>query len=366
MERAPSGKILVVLPSLRGGGAERAAAWLTHEWARDHSVVTAVFNGVAPAYSVAGEILDLRIPGGPGRWGKMVRGLRRVLALRKTVRRLDPDFIFSFMESANLPLLAALLFSPARRRTVISLHGDPAQLGRAHKLGVFLLYRKAGRIVAVSRGAAARLSTLARLPLARIEVIPNPVALEEIARAAGEALDPALTGPRYFFAAGRLVPGKDFARMIRLFAEAACPGVRLLIAGEGPEKKRLQALIERRGVSESVRLLGRVENPFAYMKSAEAFLMTSRHEGFPMVLIEALACGCPFLSADCDYGPREIAAGEACGFVVPPDDDAAFIERLTRLAADPVLRKRMGEAGLRRAAAFDAREVARVWTGERS
>jgi GalNAc-alpha-(1->4)-GalNAc-alpha-(1->3)-diNAcBac-PP-undecaprenol alpha-1,4-N-acetyl-D-galactosaminyltransferase len=351
-------KILVVAPSLRRGGAERAVSWLTRAWHREHPVSLAVFNGAEKAYEPAGEWIDLGLPPGKGLLARLILPVRRVAALRKLMRRARPDRVFGFMESASLPLLLAALSCGMHRKVTVSVRGNPDRMPWAHRMAVLLLYGCAGRIACVSRGAARRMA--ARLPYGagRVETLYSSLDLEEIRmRAAGRA---PLEGA-YFFAAGRLVPGKDFERMIRVFAQARCEGAQLVIAGDGPERARLEALVRSLDLSGRVRLVGALDNPFAWMRGALAFLMTSRHEGFPMVLIESLACGTPFIAFDCDFGPREAAPGDRAGFVVPLDDDAAFADRMERLASDSALRESMRRAAEERAADFSLDRSAALW-----
>jgi glycosyltransferase involved in cell wall biosynthesis len=135
----------------------------------------------------------------------------------------------------------------------------------------------------------------------------------------------------------------------------------LRVAGEGPERARLEGLIRALGLEGRVSLLGALEDPFAEMRRATAFLMASEHEGFPVVLIEAMACGCPVVAFDCDFGPREAIRDGIEGFLVRPGDAAAFARRLELLAADPDRREAMARAARIRAADFDPERAAAHW-----
>jgi glycosyltransferase involved in cell wall biosynthesis len=350
-------KILVVSASLRRGGTERVVSRLTAAWSRDHSVTLALFNAAERAYPHGGELLDLGVPAARGALRKLRAAIRRTLLLRRLLVHSKPDRIFSFGESANLPLILAALLSSSRNKVTLSVSGNPDRMQAGHKLLGFLLYRWAGRIVAVSQGTAGRLA--GGFAGSRVRVLDSPLDLDEITDRSGFL--PAPEAGRYFFAAGRLVPGKDFARLIRIFASCGLEDVRLVIAGGGPERQRLESIIRDHGLQDRVRLAGETDNPFAYMKNALAFLMASRHEGFPMVLIEALACGCPVVAFDCDFGPREVTEDGASGFIVPLHDDALFAARLSQLAGDPDLRQSMSGLALRRARDFELQKVADQW-----
>lgn len=365
------GGILLVVPSLRAGGAERAAVWLVRAFAarRDaNEVALAVFNGNDRAYEVAGRVVDLRAPASARGVSRLWRGprnaLARVLRLARLIRAERPARIFGFTESANLPLVLAALLAGRRRDLVISVHRDPARIPWHHALAARILYPLAGVVAAVSRGAAASLERRLELPSGVVRVLRNPVDREAVNVAA--SLEPSedffapSAGP-FFLAAGRLVPGKDFAALLAIFARPECSRLRLAIIGEGPERERLARRIEELGLSDRVLLAGHLGNPFAAMARARALLMTSRHEGFPMVLVEAMACGCPVVAFDCDHGPREAIRDGETGFLVAPGDAPAFAARVARLAEDDALRDRLRAASLAAVAEFSSDAAASRW-----
>ena len=372
------GGVLVVVPSLRAGGAERAAVWLPDAFAArgdQGDVVLAVFNGAERAYELAAtsraRLVDLKSPPAPRGlariWCMPRRAALRVVRLARLIRTTNPARLIGFTDSANLPLVLAALLTGRRRRLVVCVHRDPARLPWQHALIARALYPLAGGIAAVSHGAARALERRLGFAPGTVHVVNNPVDLSGIRAAAadgpaplqGAFLDPA-AGP-FFLAAGRLVPGKDFAALLAIFARPECANFRLVIAGEGPERARLAAHIETLGLTDRVLLAGHLANPFALMARARALLMTSRHEAFPMTLIEAMACGCPAVAYDCDYGPREALRDGVSGFLVPPGDAAAFAARMVRLAADDGLRESMSRAARADAAAFAADVVAARW-----
>ena len=143
--------------------------------------------------------------------------------------------------------------------------------------------------------------------------------------------------PPVLLAAGRLHPQKDYPTLLRAFARVRSDReVRLVILGEGDERPRLEALTRKLALTDHVRLPGYQKNPYAYMARAAAFILSSRWEGFPNVLLEALACGCSVISTDCPNGPSELLAGGHFGRLVPVGDEVA-LERaiLASLDAPP-------------------------------
>jgi glycosyltransferase involved in cell wall biosynthesis len=191
-----------------------------------------------------------------------------------------------------------------------------------------LAYRGADTVVAVSGGVAQDLSRFGRLPGGKIRVIHNPVFDPAISALAQEApthpwFEP--KGPPIVLAAGRLHRQKGFDVLLEAFAIARSEvDCRLVILGEGPERAALLARAERLGLSYDIDLPGFCANPFALMSRAGAFVLSSRWEGFPNALVEAMACGAPVIATDCPSGPHEILKGGEIGSLVPVDDARAL------------------------------------------
>jgi glycosyltransferase involved in cell wall biosynthesis len=190
------------------------------------------------------------------------------------------------------------------------------------------LYGRADAIVAVSRGVAEDLARLTGLPRERIDVIYNPIVTPALRERAEEPLTHgwfADAEPPVFLAVGRLAPQKDFPALLRAFARVRQQRrARLMILGEGDERPALEELARSLGVEADVALPGFVPNPYPYLRAAAAFVLSSRWEGLPGVLIEALACGTRLVATDCPSGPREILADGRHGRLVPPGDEEAL------------------------------------------
>ncbi len=183
-------------------------------------------------------------------------------------------------------------------------------------------YPWAKGIIAVSDGIAAELQKVLGLRQASaISVIYNPV-VDAALMAQAEAPIPhpwLLEGQApVFLAVGRLARQKDYPTLIGAFHQLRQHHqAKLIILGEGELREQLEALIAELSLTEDVLLLGFQANPYAYMSRAKAFILASRWETFGMVLVEALACGCPVISTDCNYGPREILGDGVYGTLVP-------------------------------------------------
>jgi glycosyltransferase involved in cell wall biosynthesis len=176
----------------------------------------------------------------------------------------------------------------------------------------------------VSEGVKDDLARAGRLSLEQIRVVPNPVVTSELFEMAAVPIDhPWFVegAPPVILGIGRLTTQKDFGTLIRAFAEVRGQReARLMILGEGSERPALERLARELGVRDDVVLPGFVDNPFAFLKRAALFVLSSTYEGLPGVLIQALACGTPVVSTDCDSGPREILDGGRLGILVPVGD----------------------------------------------
>jgi len=215
-------------------------------------------------------------------------------------------------------------------------------------------------VVAISDGVGDALSRRFHIEATRVRTIHNAVDVAVVrARVAEPVSD--LPNTPFIVAAGRLVHQKGFDLLIRAFAGTlAARDIALVILGEGPERDALQQLTNRLGLATRVQLMGFRANPWSYFARAAAFVCSSRWEGFGNVIIEAMACGTPVISSDCDFGPREIVRHGDSGLLVPPGNVEALGEAMRSVVDDRSLAARLAEGARRRADDFD---VARMVEG---
>ncbi|NLG65485.1 MAG: glycosyltransferase [Actinobacteria bacterium] len=203
------------------------------------------------------------------------------------------------------------------------------------------IYGLADAIVAVSDGVAADFSSLTGIPTARIHTIYNPVLpLGWRTGRAASAVHPWLAQKpmRTAVAMGRLHAQKDFSTLIRAVAAEPCRDIRLVVFGIGEDRGKLTALCASLGVTSRVCLAGFTPDPLGQLQRADVFVLSSRWEGLPTVLVEALACGIPVVSTDCPSGPREILAGGRFGALVPVADREALAAAIARACTAPTPR----------------------------
>ncbi len=258
---------------------------------------------------------------------------------------------------------AALLLRTPARRLVIWHHSDlvrPWWAGAVYGWIQRALYRRASCVIVSSSRMADR-SQIVR-HARRVEVIPYGIALDQYIHADARAQTRArVIHARYrepiILFVGRLVYYKGLDTL--LDALIKCPGT-LLVAGDGPLHGQLQAGATRRGLSSRVHFLGPVEDDqlVDYYRAADLFVLPSTHktEAFGLVQVEAMACGVPVISTDLPTSVPWVNQDGVTGLVVPPGDADALAAAITRLAGDPSLCERMGEAGRKRAMAHFSRD----------
>ena len=275
-------------------------------------------------------------------------------ALTEYLREQRPDVLISADTYCNLVAIWARRVARASTKVIVSERNAlSVQLKRPERRRAWrwrhvpplvgALYPRADGIVGVSDGVAHDLNHLCGIPRSKITTIYNPIHTgEELEGRAAQALDyPWLKPgqPPVILGVGRLVKPKDFATLIRAFAELRQrQAARLLILGgeqERGERARLLALAASLGVAEDVQLPGHVENPYPFYRHAAVFVLSSYREGLGNVIFEALACGCPVVSTDCPYGPAEILDGGKYGKLVPVGDAAAMAAAIAATLAAP-------------------------------
>jgi glycosyltransferase involved in cell wall biosynthesis len=356
--------------SLAGGGAERSvhalAAGLAGRGHRVDLVLGRLTGDFARDLPQGVRCIDL---GGP-RWLRALPALLRqpdlaaalaptllgggppgviacAPALADYLRCERPDALFSALIYANLAALWARRMAGTATRVVVSernaiaarVAADPRRRTRRIPELIRRFYPEADAVACVSQGVADEVMSIAGLDAARVRACYNPVVTPALRAAlASPPPHPWLEGdgPPVVLGVGKLKPQKGFDVLLRAFARLrAGRDARLVLLGRGPEEARLRALAEALGISGDVLLPGFAADPFAWMRHASVFALASRFEGLPGALIQAMACGCPVVSSDCDHGPREVLEGGRWGPLVPVDDDDALARALAAVLDQP-------------------------------
>jgi glycosyltransferase involved in cell wall biosynthesis len=355
-------KIGLFIPTMSGGGAQRVALNLAQGFVEHGCSVTLVLvkrEGKLMSKIPAGvNVVDLGAS----------RTLTGIPNLIFHLNKVQYDAIISFMNYANICSIIASLVSGSVHKLIVTEHIAVSRSlqemgimkgGGLSKL-IEYLYPLADHVTAVSQGAADDLERVAGLK--DVQAIPNPISVNDAPQGINEKKpvqpwfaesDPVMLG------AGRLTEQKGFSTLIRSLRHLRNSGIdaRLIIIGEGEERKNLEVLVHELHLGEHVSLPGFVDNPYAYMRAADVFVLSSRWEGFGNVLVEAMACGTPVVSTDCPYGPSEILERGKWGPLVPVDNAEKLSRALLSTLDNPLDSEKLRE----RAQCFSVNNVAQSY-----
>ena len=333
--RSVTRRILLIISSLQAGGAERVISILANYWADQGCAVTLMTLSSRDSdwYKVDPRVHRVGL-GLLSHSAGIVEAFRnsiwRLVCIRRQIRLVRPHAIVSFTDKTNVLTLLAGLGSGVP--VIISERVDPRMLpiGSPWKELRSLLYRKADAIVMQSL----ELREWARnfVSDTAVHVIPNPVnpTITKSKAARQPSSDPSI------IAMGRLTRQKGFDLLLEAFRQCRedHPEWSLVVIGEGEERSRLEALSIELGLKDHVRFPGLVQHPWKIFAQSDLFVLSSRFEGFPNVLLEAMACGLAVIATDCPSGPREIIRDGVDGVLVAPDDPKALAAAIDRLMED--------------------------------
>lgn len=317
--------VMLIVSSMGAGGAERVAATLCNVWVARGDRVTLVATYSKPCqsfYPLDSRVNFVSLAALPGIRGLgPIRDLSRFLALRRLIGSEAPDVLLSFLTVINVATIIAS--RGLNLPLVVTEHTYPPSLRERWAIEYLrrLLYPLASGVVMLT--SEGRDWVNREIPRASTYVVPNPI---EFPLPVG---DPTIEVDRLvpgtasvLMSAGRFDAGKQFHHLIEAFAplHERHPDWMLVIFGDGPERPKLERLIRALGLDGAVLLPGRAGNLGEWFARAELFALTSRWEGFSMVIAEALSYGCPAVSYDCDVGPRDMIEHGRNGLLVPPDE----------------------------------------------
>ena len=325
-------KISLFLPSVQFGGAELLTITLANDWSKRGYEVDLIILRTSSAEE---ELFSLIAPSVNIVTLHSKRLLSSIIPIAFYFRKAKPDFSIAAMWPLTIICILSWLLSGRCGKLFISDHTQ-LSISLVHELNVnklalrasiFIFYRFVSGIIAVSKGVRDDISFLGKLSQNKIEVIYNPASTKKL-EAAIFTHDPFLDlwqDPGYkILAAGTLKEQKDFPILIKAINEISMDKkVSLIILGEGPERSKLESLIESFGLSENIALPGYTKETLPYFQSADLFVLSSAWEGFGNVLVESLECGTPIVSTDCKSGPSEILNNGEFGKLIPVGDFVA-------------------------------------------
>jgi glycosyltransferase involved in cell wall biosynthesis len=334
-------KIALFIPSLEAGGAERVVVLLANELsARGLDVDLLLVQKKGPHLaSLSGRVNVVAL----ARKGV----LASFFAIRNYVNEFAPAYFISHLDHANVVTALVRLSCPASKtKFFLTEHITPSEWFRntpsvksklVHILGK-IFYRYADRVIVVSQGVARDVASFYHVPEDKISVIYNPVVGKDLMQKASGPCVPFFEGHAdYILGMGRLVEQKDFFVLLKAFRMlAGRDHLNLLILGEGPQRGQLEDMIREYGLEKNVKLPGHISNPYPYLKQAKAFVLSSRREALPTVLIEALALGVPVVATDCPHGPSEILDKGRLGRMVNVGDARTLAQAIEETLISPL------------------------------
>jgi glycosyltransferase involved in cell wall biosynthesis len=356
------GRVLLAISGLSAGGSERVLTGLANHWSaqgRDVTIVT-WSDPREDHYPLEPGIARLGLANPrPSRHpvDAVLNNLRRLRELRRSFRRSDVAAVISFGDSMNvLCLLAAV---GTGKRVIVCIRNDPSAhaIGRYWALARRVAFPLAYRVVVQTDSVAAWASRI--VGRSKVVVIPNAVTDRRCDR---RDRDRAEKGS-HILAIGRLVEQKGFDVLLDAFSMVTdrLPDSDLTLLGEGPWRERLQAQASMLGVADRVSLPGIVSDPERSMATSDLFVLSSRWEGFPNVLLEAMACGMAVVSTDCPSGPRDIVRDGHDGLLVPVDDARSMARAMAALLEDGHRRRELGMNARKVTERFSEERIAARW-----
>lgn len=386
-------KIGLLISTMNSGGAERVVSHLTRILGEKYEVHLILFEDTYMEYECAGTMHVMSIPAKSGGiFSKLGLLWKRIGQLKKLIRQQELSCVISFLDSPNF---VNLLAGVGGCKKVISIRNysqvenSGTLLGKLTDFAMKLLYRRADKVVTVSRLLERDFATVYGVPAEKITTIYNPYDFDDM-RQKGQLELPeeaqAFFDSGFVFAnMGRMVYQKAIWHMVKAFSlvHQVHPEARLVLIGEDRTEGKLSALLEKLRLQDSVLLTGRVRNPYQYLQRADCYVLSSLFEGFPNALVEAMACGLPVIATDCPSGPREILCKEPdlsqkaeevteadYGLLIPlpealedwsadhiTDGQRHMAEAMERLLIDELLRPKLAKRALVRSYAFDFASV---------
>jgi len=366
-------KIFLYIGSLTSGGAERVTVLLAQHWATlGHEVVLVTMHPKdRDFYSLNSSVRRISFDRSGTSWIDKIRAnIKGWLGLRRAIKQHRPDVMVAMMTSSVVLGIVAGTGLPVR------VYGSERNYPAGQKIHPVwavlrrLVYRFADGHIAQTQKTAVWLKKVTGAR--NIKVIPNPVAWPM--HAFDPKIDPnevVAAERKILLAVGTKPIQKGFDLLVEAFSKLSSvyPDWDLVILGIDPDSHdtigggaSVKKLAERLGIAHRLFMPGKVGNMIDWYQRADLFVLSSRYEGIPNVLLEAMASGCPSIAFDCNTGPREIIQDGINGVLVPPENIQALSSGLASLMADKSLRKKYGHNGLRVRETFSEDKIIGLWS----
>ena len=337
--------IVILLPDLRGGGAERLHILLANHWRQKEYKVSFVLM------RRRGELVGM-LDNEISIYDLGVDRIRQViLPLSKYLKNVRPDIVISAMWPLTSASVFSWFLSGKPGRLFLSDHCQlsiECVLGLKKsllytKLAMRLTYPLASGLIAVSEGVKKDMCLLGAFTDSQVRVIYNPAATGKVREPENKNVREEMWGVGFEYhilSVGALKEQKDHATLIKAFAQLPLAlNAKLTILGEGILRSELESLISRLGLQGRVAIPGFVIDPYPWYQTADLFVLSSRWEGFGSVIVEALECGVPVISTNCQSGPAEVLENGRIGRLVPIQNPEVLSVNISESLKNPVDRE---------------------------
>jgi GalNAc-alpha-(1->4)-GalNAc-alpha-(1->3)-diNAcBac-PP-undecaprenol alpha-1,4-N-acetyl-D-galactosaminyltransferase len=361
-------KIVIVVSAMNLGGAQRVTSILSNYWSRNGYVVTLIstYTGEKSSHYQLNEDVALKYLRNSPFFSsnKVLNLIWKLIHLRKTIKNLNPDVVISFLTTVNVASALSTIGMQFPliicERTWPPFHSLSSKLFWAYGI----LFKNVDRVIVQTEKSKVWLSK--NFPECKVKVIPNPISYP-LALENGHSLSLYNIIPKnkkVILASGRLHKFKQFDLLIRAFLQIKgnYPDWDLVILGDGEEKSNLEQLISDLEISDRVFMPGRVGNVSEWYEKADLFVMSSLVEGFPNVLLEAMAYGLPCISFDCDTGPRDMIEDGVNGILVDPKEkERGLMNAMNKMLGNEELRINISKNSILLREKYSVSNIMKEW-----
>lgn len=356
-------RILMIISALDGGGAERIMSELCSYLVKRawHVTLMTLEGGREDYFSYNEKVVRVRVDlmwESNGALERVSSLVRRFSLLRRSIKNCDPDIVVSFIDTTNVRVIASSL--GLKVPVIVCERTDPRfhDVGFLWKLARRLLYPMAAGVVVQTESVSKWMDRW--WPSTTLNVLPNPVR-ESFDSNVIPSSD--IPDSKYILGVGRLSREKGFDLLIDAYSKSMLIGLgwRLVILGDGPDKDSLIAQVRGLGIESNVLFPGRRKDPENWFSRSEIFILSSRYEGFPNVLLEAMQCGTACIAFDCRSGPSEIVKDGYNGVLVTAGDTEKLTDDINQLATNESLRVELKRNAFEALNEFSSERVLFKW-----